>query len=553
MLALGYQPVPLDKEIIESARIGLRQVPLAQLIYGRTKRDYIAGDKSPFRVIDALGVAGNKVFERADGALNKDTIPGLFTYNGYHDYFRKQVDTVARQASNENWVLDPQRKHLTDPEVKQLQSDMQQLYFADYVSSWRKMLNDLSIVRFRNIRHASEVLETLSGPVSPLRSLLQAVARNTELDKSSGLLAKAQGKVGEALSTKSRLARFLQSDTDKVAVPALANPASVVTQQFSSLDGLVAAPEGGGAAPVEQLIALLSQLYGQMDEMGAGMGNDIINVAQGAGGETIRRIQVEAARQPEPVKSWLQQIANNSRTVTMGGARARINDEWQSSAGPACRTAVTGRYPFSRDSNNEITLADFGKLFAPGGLIDSFFKDNLKSFVDESRSTWRWKPVGNATLGIPDSILRQFQRADEIKKTFFQAGGNLPSVSFGLKPVYLDANVKSFLLDLEGQKFIYRHGPTRLQQANWPAQDSTSQVRIVFEDASGSQLTRSRDGPWAWFRMLDQAKLESVSSDKIRVTFDVSGRKSTWDIHASSVVNPFRVSQLQNFRCPGSL
>jgi len=117
MLALGYQPVQLNKEIIESARVGLRQVPLAQLIYGRTKRDYIAGDKSPFRVIDALGVAGSKVFERADGALNKDTIPGLFTYSGYHDYFSKQVDTVARQASNENWVLDPKRKHLTAPEV----------------------------------------------------------------------------------------------------------------------------------------------------------------------------------------------------------------------------------------------------------------------------------------------------------------------------------------------------------------------------------------------------------------------------------------------------
>jgi type VI secretion system protein ImpL len=53
--------------------------------------------------------------------------------------------------------------------------------------------------------------------------------------------------------------------------------------------------------------------------------------------------------------------------------------------------------------------------------------------------------------------------------------------------------------------------------------------------------------------MLDQAKLKSLSSDKIRVTFDISGRNATWDIHASSVVNPFRISQLQNFRCPGNL
>lgn len=552
MLALGYDPVPLDKEIIQSARTGLSQVPLAQLIYGRTKRDYLVSDKNPFRVSDVIGVAGNKVFERASGEPLTDGISGLFTYSGYHDFFRKQVDTIARQTSEENWVLDPERKHLTDPEVKRLQQDMQQLYFADYVSTWRKLLYDLQIKGFRNIRQAAEVLEILSGPVSPMRSLLLAVERNTDLDKSTGLLAKVQSKAGEVASTKSRLSRFLQSAADSEAMPERTDPAAVVHQQFESLDALVEAPDGG-TAPIEQLITLLSQLYGQMDAMGAGMGTDVLSMAQGAGGESIRRIQVEAARQPEPVKSWLQQIANNSRSVTMGGARARINDEWQSMAGPACSKALTGRYPFSRDSNVEMTLADFGRLFAPGGLIESFFNNNLRSFVDASHSSWRWKPVGNATLGISKGVLRQFQRADLIKKTFFQDGGSNPSVSFGLKPVYLDANVQSFQLDLEGQLFRYRHGPARLQQARWPAPDSTSQVRIIFEDTGGAQVTRTREGPWAWFRILDQAQLESITSDKIRVTFDVSGRKSTWEIQARSVVNPFMIKQLQNFRCPGSL
>ena len=161
--------------------------------------------------------------------------------------------------------------------------------------------------------------------------------------------------------------------------------------------------------------------------------------------------------------------------------------------------------------------------------------------------------MGNATLGISNEVLRQFQRADLIKKTFFQDGGPNPSVSFSLKPVYLDANVQSFLLDLEGQMFRYRHGPARLQQARWPAPNSTSQVRIIFEDTGGARVTRTREGPWAWFRILDQAQLESITSDKIRATFDVSGRKSTWEIHASSVVNPFMITQLQKFRCPGSL
>jgi type VI secretion system protein ImpL len=552
MLALGYQPVTLDAEVIESARIGLSQVPLSQLIYGRTKRDYSVTDKNPFRVSDAVGAAGSKVFERSSGEGLQTGVSGLFTYSGYHDFFKKQVKNIARQTSEENWVLDPDRKKLTDPEVESLQQDMQDLYFADYVRSWRQLLNDLSVVSFRNVRHAAEVLEVLSGPVSPMRSLLIAVNRNTALDKSSGLLASVESKAGEAVSTKSRLARLLQSADENNAVPKLSNPAAIVSRQFEGLNGVVAAPEGG-VAPIEQLVSMLSQLYGQMDAMSSGMGGDVLGMAQGRGGEAIRRVQTESARQPEPVKRWLKQIASNSRAVTMGGARSRLNDEWQSAVGPICRKAVQGRYPFHRDSTLEVTLADFGKLFAPGGLIDNFFNENLKSFVNSSGGKWRWKTVGNASLGIPDSVLRQFQRAELIKNTFFQAGGPGPSVSFGLKPVYLDANVQSFLLDLEGQKFKYRHGPARVQRAKWPADDSTSQVRVIFEDASGSRLTRSKEGPWAWFRLLDQAELESASSDRLRATFKVSGRTATWEISASSVVNPFKVQELQKFRCPGKL
>ena len=278
-----------------------------------------------------------------------------------------------------------------------------------------------------------------------------------------------------------------------------------------------------------------------------------MGVARGRGGEAIRRVQTEAARQPEPVKRWLQQISANSRSVTMGGARARLNDEWQSTVVPMCRKALKGRYPFYPGSSVEMTLADFGKLLAPGGLIDGFFNDNLKSFVNTSRGRWRWKKVGGASLGIPDSVLRQFERAREIRDTFFQGGGQTPSLSFGLKPVYLDANVQTFMLDLDGQIFRYRHGPTRILPAQWPSADSTGQVRIIFEDDSGARLTRSKEGPWAWFHILDQAEVVSKTRDKLNVNFDVSGRKATWEISATSVINAYLVKELQKFRCPERL
>jgi type VI secretion system protein ImpL len=498
-------------------------------------------------------MGGHKVFQRTSGEPLESGLSGLFTYNGYHKYFKKEVKNLARQSSDENWVLNPDKAELTEPEIDKLVSDLQELYFSDYIRSWKELLGDIAIVPFKNMRHAAEVLDLLSGPTSPMRSLLQAVERNTSLEKPSGLLGKLGDQAGAVAASKSRLARLLQSTTESEELPKVDRPAEVVDKQFERLDALVRAPQGG-VAPIEQLINMFSQLYGQLDAMTAGLGSDALSMARGsAGADIVRRIQVEASRQPVPVKNWMQQIASNSRIVTMGGARAQINSAWKSTVLPVCRQALSNRYPIHRDSQQEITLADFGRLFGPGGLIDGFFNDNLKAFVNTAGSSWRWKPVGNVSLGIPNSVLRQFQRAAQIRDTFFQGGGPVPSVTFGLKPVYLDANVATFMLDLEGQRFRYRHGPARVTQATWPNPDSTGQVRVVFEDSSGARVTVSKEGPWAWFRMLDKSELKSLSADRILATFESRGRKATWEIRASSVVNPFNMKQLQEFRCPGRL
>ena len=111
-----------------------------------------------------------------------------------------------------------------------------------------------------------------------MRNLLVAVDRNTYLDKTGGLMARVEGKVEEAGSTKSRLARLLQSAGESDAMPDLSSPAAVVSNQFEGLHVLVTAPETG-SAPIEQLITMLSELYGQIDAMSAGMGDDLLQGA----------------------------------------------------------------------------------------------------------------------------------------------------------------------------------------------------------------------------------------------------------------------------------
>ena len=120
-------------------------------------------------------------------------------------------------------------------------------------------------------------------------------------------------------------------------------------------------------------------------------------------------LQAEASRDPQPVTRWLQAMAISGNQLRGGGARDQVKKAFGAPGGPAslCSKAVTGRYPFTAGSTNDIPLDDFAKLFAAGGLLDKFFNDNLQTFVDTSGAAWKAQPVaGVAPLRSRRAIWR---------------------------------------------------------------------------------------------------------------------------------------------------
>ncbi|WP_293268910.1 type VI secretion system membrane subunit TssM [Neptunomonas sp.] len=551
MLDLGFISTELNPDIIASSRLSLKSVQLSELLYGRMKRDYAAFDENPFRLIDAMGPIGRKVFHRESGADLDDGISSLFTYEGYHNYFKDKISTISEVSSEENWVLDPNKPELSDPEVEQLQSELEALYFSDYNHSWDQLLGDVSVLPFKSLSQAADVLDTLASPNSPMRNLLQAVVKNTQLFN-EGLIDKAVGKVTGG-GAQGRLSRLLLPGISGVASSELSHPEKQVDEHFKQINTLLKKSENG-MAPIDPLFELLSQLYGQFGSMTMGIDSGSLSAVTGGGSsDLLIRMQSETTRQPEPVKRWLQQVLINSRKVTMADARSQINAIWQAEVLPLCKKAVQNRYPFYRKSARDITLLDFGKLFGPGGLIDSFFEDNIKPFVKVSGGRWQWKPVANSSIGMSKNTLVQFRRAASFRDAYFQLGGQTPSVSFGLKPLFLDANVKVFSLNLDGQQFRYRHGPARVLKAQWPGPNSINQVRLVFQDDRNASAANTIEGPWALFRLLDQSKVDVKSRDVANATFSLKGLKTTWQLRADTVSNPFQIDQIHKFRCPNRL
>ena len=544
LLDAGIEPMALDERLVQDVRNELNQVPFAQLIYGRFKRDELSNDANPFRLTNAIGRQGESVFKRVSGESLDTGIPGLFTKHGFFKIYQVKSGELVNKMRDERWVLDSGRDEISQVELDKLDKDVATLYISDYIAHWDALLNDIAIVEFRDASHAAQVMDVLSAPSSPLRGLLQAVANNTALIKLPGSAGKLAEMAGQAAQEKSRLARIFSSATEGEKInTGIELPGKPIDEHFSRLNELILV-ESGATPPLDRLINLLSELYGHLQSIQDDAG-DSSNI--------LRKLQVEAARQPEPVKGLMQQIVSESKSVKISDLREKINAKWKNNVYPLCKAAIVDRYPVYKNATRESSLRDFGRFFGPGGVLDDFFNNNLQPYVDTAHTPWRWKGKEGAALRMPSSVLLQFQRAALIRDTFFQDGGVKPAISFGLKPKYLSARALRFTLDIDGQKFTYRHGPTQLRNAVWPGPDQRDSARVIFEDPSGAAPTLSNEGPWAWFRLLDQAAMNQLSVDRMEVTFEVGGLKATYEIRANSVVNPFAMSELQQFRCPGRL
>jgi type VI secretion system protein ImpL len=119
----------------------------------------------------------------------------------------------------------------------------------------------------------------------------------------------------------------------------------------------------------------------------------------------------------------------------------------------------------------------------------------------------------------------------------------------------MDAGIQQFTLDVDGKLVRYAHGPQTPVSVQFPGPGGRSLVRatITPSPASGSNgITFA--GPWALFRMFDGVQIvETRQSERFVATFNVEGRRTVFEIFASSVRNPFRLPELAQFRCPTAL
>jgi type VI secretion system protein ImpL len=270
----------------------------------------------------------------------------------------------------------------------------------------------------------------------------------------------------------------------------------------------------------------------------------------------IQTLRNAANLMPPPFSGHIQTAAKQFEEEQTGTTVSQLLVDLRSQVLGACTPVVTNRYPFTKSAERDVPIADFGRLFGPGGVIDRFFAQNLASLVDTAQPNWTLRQTSGVARSLPPDTIRQFQRAAEIREAFFASGGTMPSFTMAITPLLAPGETTSIKLDVNGVAVQPQAGnaPTSVV---WPGPAGLERTILSMAGSSGffggssaPVMGPERRGPWSFFRFLDAGSV-SKRGDSVLATFAMQGQSITYQINISALRNPLTLTALREFRCPG--
>jgi len=541
--------LPKDQALVDEVRKQLAASSLAERAYSRLKR--LGAEGVPeFRVTEAGGPQAALVFTRASGVPLSQGIPGMFTVAGYDKGFRAQAPLLVKQLGDEEaWVLGTSSNGQGVTRMTTTLTEVQQLYLNEYIKTWDDLLGDLRLIPSTSLQGSIQTITLLSAGDSPLKLLLNGVAKETKLATGNDKSAEAV-----AAGVMDKAAGAMRSTVDKLmgtpaAGPtATAKPEAVVDAHFEQLQRVVAGP-AGQPVPLDATLGVLKEYEVQLratDEAikrGAPATSDALIVA---------RIKSEADRMPPPISNLLNGLISRSGAQSASAAQAGVKAAAAGEVGTFCKQAVDGRYPFVRGVPREVPLGDFAKLFAPNGVIDGFAKTKLVGMVDMNGPVWKPIQIAEGVDALPPAAIANFQRAAAIRDAFFPGGAANPAASLDLLLQRVDDGVSEVQLSIDGQVTSMKPGSNAGARLSWPSMSPTSQIKLVMiVGGKPSANPLIFDGPWALFRFVDAGKVEGGTPERQSVSYLEGDKHVFFELRSGSVRNPMRLPELAQFRCPG--
>lgn len=269
--------------------------------------------------------------------------------------------------------------------------------------------------------------------------------------------------------------------------------------------------------------------------------------------DPLTQLRLVADHSPEPIKTWLQQLANQLWAHLIQEASQYINVAWQEKIGRFFLTHFSNRYPFDVDAKEEVALDKFKGFFGTHGHFIKFYQQYLDPFIDYEEKTWRWKTLDGVHLAFSDDVLKQTQLGLRIHDAFFPNGGDDISVQFSLAARQWGGELKQVVITIHNQKIIDSPGKKSKHLLEWPGQSLAANSSVQFTLLDQKKLQRQYMGEWSLFRLIDDSFDAVLSKNELLLDLSPDDYPAKYVIETKEPVSPFSTVKLAYFRIPEKL
>lgn len=577
--------VKLNQSLIEQSQRTLRRLSIAERAYELLRTQSRSESQKDWVVSQRGGSDVRLVFEGLSGEdLDQIRVPYFYTNDGFQNAFIGRLGDIGDQIERERWVLGENLdQQAITTQYATLFPDLMKLYSRDYVANWQKALKRLKLRPLNADKPRYVALSAIAAPTSPFKQVLESLRDETQLTKErpNAKKAAAQATAQAAADTLAQRAsnalgrlganlplaapgveRLLAGGTDTTL-------GADIEAQFKSFHVLV---DGDlGRRPVDQLLQTFA-------EINQNLATAATNPAQSAAANAalvplIATLRANSSRYPAPFDGMVIQAVNDFEGDATGATVALLRQALAEQVTRICTEVMNNRYPFTKASARDVPLADFARLFAPGQIMDKFYKERLEPFVDTSKAQWSWRVDSRVARALSPTTLREFQRAGEIRDAFFPTGGNLPSFQMVVTPTALSADAANAKLEINGITVTSQQGVNTPTPVMWPGGGvGKTAITLTLGGSSGNSggmfgggffssgaqqpqgevKLFEKEGTWSFFRLLDSGSVLK-QGDNVGFTLNAGGRQVGYSFGVGSLKNPLILPALREIRCPSGI
>ena len=537
----------IDPQPVRLARAQLQTPPNAELLYTQVVKKSESLLK-PLTLRYALTSRGSSYLD------NKQKLAGIYTRAGWEDFASREFKAAIHMASYGDWVLGNEQlpdvgdqaaaeeKNKSGGAInvtlaKELEQQIRQRYFADYVRAWYDFLAGVEVQRDLSLSDSANKLVLFSHTDGPVAELFNLIDDNINLQEVSWRQDENNSKIYKKFPIKGTKVKELErpfEDMRRFSTPAEKMPVSDLINKYlialAALQGEFEQLRNTSEQKREAELIAANVLSGK--------GNSTAVYQTWA--TTTGIVNGSEARNRHVIEPLLMAPIKDSWRMLLGGAIAEVQGKWASLVLSDYEERIRGRFPFV-DNGPDAALEDVSEFFHPNdGVLWAFVRDHLGAYLYKHNGEWRERSWMGLSPGFNRNFIDALNNSQRISNSLFKRGAVSPEMTFYLYPMPTPG-MSEITLETNGQMYRYRNEPQEWRKFEWPGQTERTGASVVaISEKQNLRAEENQYGTWGIFHLLRKArvvkeqgtqylsewKMESYNGKPVTVSFRVKADRT---------------------------